>query len=90
MTWKFYSIITLSALTEANSARGQRTAIRSLSNLNIDQPLLNIVDALLTIRYPPNHQVEATTGEEVLVCGVVLPLAAEIPRPVIKRTVTGS
>ena len=48
--------------------------------LDVDQPLLDLVDPLLTVRDLPEHEVEASTGEEVLMGGVVLLLATKVPR----------
>ena len=55
--------------------------IRKATDLNINEPLQNFRDALLSVGEAPDDEVQRPLGEEVLMRRVVLPLAAEVPRP---------
>ena len=74
-TWSEKGVYPTEFVTETHLSTKPR------SNLYVDQPLLYVVDALLAVWDPPDHQIEAASGEEVLVGGVVLPLPAKVPRP---------
>ena len=50
------------------------------SGLDVDQPLLYLVNSLFAVHNLPENEVEGTAGEEVLVGGVVLLLPTEVPR----------
>ena len=56
------------------------------SGLNIDQPLLDFINALFTIRDLPDDNVETSFGQKVLMRSVIFSLSTKIPSTEDNRT----